>query len=279
MRVLVTGAAGSIGTVVCSGLVDRGYDVIGLDLMVEPEGFTGTWFTADCTDPDAVEAVFSTTTGSGGLDAVVHLASIPTEASLPAILRSHVVSTGALLDAMVAHGVNRIVYASSNHAVGRTPRRELLGVDVRARPDTFYGVGKVAAEALLSLYVDRYGIDAVATRIGSFLPQPESRRGLSTWLSHDDAVRMVDACLTAPDPGFAVIYGISANTRAWWDLEPGRALGYHPQDDAERFAPVIEQTPPTPEDDVEAQHVGGPFVTDAYHRPALDAGSGSSADG
>ncbi len=87
----------------------------------------------------------------------------------------------------------------------------------------------MAAEALLSLYADRYGLDAVCTRIGSFLPQPETRRGLSTWLSHDDAVRMFDACLTAPDPGFAVLYGVSANTRGWWDLEPGRALGYHPR--------------------------------------------------
>ena len=47
---------------------------------------------------------------------------------------------------------------------------------------------------------------------------------------------MVDAALTAPAPGFHVLYGISANTRAWWDLEPGRALGYEPQDDAEEFA-------------------------------------------
>jgi uronate dehydrogenase len=270
MRVLVAGAAGSIGTVVCNGLVDRGYDVVGLDRMVEPEGFTGSWFTADCADPDAVDAVFANCLGSGGLDAVVHLASIPDESSLPDILRSHVVTTGALLDAMVAHGVHRIVYASSNHAVGWTERTELLGTGVRPRPDTFYGVGKVAAEALLSLYVDRYGIDAVAARIGTFAAQPESRRTLSTWLSHDDAVRMVDACLIAPDPGFAVIYGISANTRAWWDLEPGRALGYQPQDDAEQFATAVEQVPISEDDETEARHVGGLFVTEGLFRPALE---------
>jgi uronate dehydrogenase len=270
MRVLVTGAAGSIGSVLCSGLVDRGYDVVGLDRMAEPEGFTGGWFTADCADPDAVDAVFRSVRGSGALDAVVHLASIPDEASLPQILESHVVTTGALLDAMLTHGVNRIVYASSNHAVGRTPRTELLGTGVRPRPDTFYGVGKVAAEALLSLYADRYGIDAVATRIGTFAAQPESRRTLFKWLSHDDAVRMVDASLTAPDPGFAVIYGISANTRGWWDLAPGRALGYHPQDDAEQFAGTVEQVPADDDDEVEAGHVGGRFVTEAFFRPALE---------
>jgi uronate dehydrogenase len=271
MRVLVTGAAGSIGAVVCSGLVDRGHDVAGLDLVPEREGFTGQWFTADCADPDAVEAVFAALSSSGSLDAVVHLAGRPSESSLTDELTSHVVTTAALLDAMVTHGVTRIVYASSNHAVGRTPRSDLLPVETRPRPDTFYGVAKVAAEALLSLYADRHGIDAVATRIGSFLPQPESPRALSTWLSHDDAVRMFQACLTAPDPGFAVLYGVSDNTRGWWDLGPGRALGYHPEDDAERFAEQVLAASDDPDRDAaEAAHVGGPLATDSFDRPALD---------
>jgi uronate dehydrogenase len=271
LRVLVTGAAGSIGTVVCAGLVDRGHTVVGLDTAAEPEGFTGPWFTVDCADADAVAAVFDTLASSGGIDAVVHLASIPHEASLPAILASHVHTTAALLDAMVAHQVTRIVFASSNHAIGRTPRAELVPADAPPRPDTFYGVGKVSAEALLRLYVDRYGIDAVATRIGSFLPQPESRRHLSTWLSHDDAVRMVEAALTAPDPGFALIFGISSNTRAWWDLAPGRALGYHPEDDAEAHAARIEEIPESDTDRVEGSCVGGPFATEQFYRPALGA--------
>src|SRR5918997_2796255 len=232
MRVLVTGAAGSIGRVLTLGLIDRGHHVVGLDLDPLPDGTTIAWHTADCSDPDAVADVFA----AESLDGVVHLAGNPGEASLPDSLESHVVTTAALLDAMVEHGVRRMVYASSNHAVGQTPRVELLTDDVRPRPDTFYGVAKVAAEALLSLYVDRYGIDAVACRIGSFLPEPTTTRALSTWLSHDDCVRMMEAALTAPAPGFAVIYGISANTRAWWDLEPGRELGYEPQDDAEAFA-------------------------------------------
>ena len=265
MKVLVTGAAGSIGSVVCHGLLDRGHQIVGLDLTPEPDGFAGSWFTADSADPDAVDAVFSAVEP---LDAVIHLAGRPTEGSLPEELESHVVTTAALLDAMVAHSVTRIVYASSNHAVGRTPRSDRLTVDVRPRPDTFYGVAKVAAESLLSLYADRHGIDAVATRIGSFLPQPESVRALSTWLSHDDAVRMFEACLTTPDPGFAVLYGVSANTRGWWDLGPGRALGYEPQDDAENFAATVHADPDR--DQEEAEHVGGPYATASFERPALD---------
>jgi uronate dehydrogenase len=269
VRVLVTGAAGSIGAVLCAGLLDRGHTVVGVDLTPEPDGFPGDWATADCADPDAVEAVFVAAARAGALEAVVHLAGIPTEASLPDELTSHVLTTGALLDAMVRHGVTRIVFASSNHAVGRTPRgQDVLGTDVRPRPDTFYGVAKVAAEALLSLYVDRYGLDAVCARIGSFLPAPETVRSLATWLSHDDAVRMFEAALTTPDPGFAVLYGISANTRAWWDLEAGRALGYHPQDDAEWYVDQVARD--ARRDELEGTHVGGSYVLEELHRPALD---------
>lgn len=263
MRVLVTGAAGSIGRVLAVGLSDRGHDVVGLDLIPAPEGDDRPWHVVDCADADAVRAVFA----DEHLDAVVHLAGNPGEASLPDSLTSHVVTTAALLDAAVAHDVRRIVYASSNHAVGRTPRTEHLSVETRPRPDTFYGVGKVAAEALLSLYADRYGLNVLACRIGSFRHEPGSVRELSTWLSHDDCVRMFDACLTAPAPGFAVIYGISANTRAWWDLEPGRALGYRPLDDAEEFA---DRLAPDPDDAAQGSHVGGAFTAETYYRPALD---------
>jgi uronate dehydrogenase len=249
------------------GLADRGHDVVGLDLVPPPEGDDRPWHLVDCTDPDAVRAVFA----EEHLDAVVHLAGDPGETSLTDALTSHAVTTAALLDAAVAHDVRRIVYASSNHAVGHTPRTDRLGVDTRPRPDTFYGVGKVAAEALLSLYADRYGIDAVACRIGSCLQEPTSARHLSTWLSHDDCIRMVEACLTAPAPGFAVIYGISANTRAWWDLEPGRALGYQPLDDAEEFA---DRIPVAASDAVEAAHVGGPFTDEEHYRSALDRPGG-----
>jgi uronate dehydrogenase len=273
VRVLLTGAAGSIGRVLATGLADRGHTVIGFDVLPVPDGFDGGlgtagWHTGDCADIDAVMDVFA---AAVPLDAVVHLAGIPTESSLPDALTSHVVTTGALLDAMVAHDVGRIVYASSNHAVGRTPRPadpdEVVGVDVPPRPDTSYGVAKVAAEALLRLHVDRHGLDAVACRIGSFTARPENVRALSSWLSPDDCVRMVDAALTTPAPGFAVLYGISANTRAWWDLAPGRALGYEPQDDAEEFA---AQVPHSEHDSADAAYVGGPYAGPRFARPALD---------
>ena len=263
MRVLVAGAAGSLGRVITVGLAELGHEVVGLDLVPGPEGSPFAWHEADCADADAVAAVFA----EERIDAVVHLAGAPEELSLPDELTSHVVTTAALLDAMVAHDVTRIVHASSNHAVGRTPRADGELTELALpRPDTYYGVAKVAAEALMRLFVDRHGIDAVSCRIGSFLEEPTTVRNLSTWLSHDDGLRMVEAALTTPAPGYAVLYGISANTRAWWDLEPGRRLGYEPQDDAEGWADRIEARS---EDEAEAEFVGGPFATAQFHRPAL----------
>ena len=128
MRVLVTGAAGTIGRVLSPGLADRGHEVVGLDLVPEPEGFDGAWHTGDCADADAVFAAFDAASRS---TRSCTSPGIPDETSLPDALTSHVVTTAALLDAMVAHDVARIVYASSNHAVGRTPRARL---GVRSTP-------------------------------------------------------------------------------------------------------------------------------------------------
>ncbi|WP_028653283.1 NAD-dependent epimerase/dehydratase family protein [Nocardioides halotolerans] len=271
MRVLLTGAAGSIGQVLSVGLADRGHEVVGLDLVPQPDGLDDGWHTADCADPDAVADVFEAEFAESSLDAVVHMAGHPGEQSLPDSLTSHVVTTAALLDAMVEHGVRRLVYGGSNHAVGYTPRAGLadglLPVETRLRPDTFYGVAKAGAEALMSLYADRHGLDVVSCRIGSFRAEPATVRHLATWLSHDDCVRMVDAALTTPAPGFAAIYGISRNTRRWWDLAPGHALGYDPVDDAEGWADRVE---PRPDDADENAVVGGEYALPSHERPAFD---------
>jgi uronate dehydrogenase len=260
MKVLVTGAGGRIGRALGRGLPALGHELRGLDRVEAPvDGYDLGWITGDCLEPDTADRAVD------GVDAVVHLAGNPNEDSLPASLESHVHTTGRLLEAMVQHGVSRIAYASSNHAVGRTPRSDLLTTDVRPRPDTFYGVAKASAEALLSLYVDRHGLAATAMRIGSFRERPTSTRELSTWLSPDDAARMVDAAVRS-SPGFHVLYGISANTRGWWDLGPGRALGYEPRDDAETYADTVT---PGPDDEAEAAYVGGPLVTRLTPRSAF----------
>lgn len=259
--VLVTGAAGRIARAVCPGLAEAGLTVRGTDVAELPAGVPGT--TADLADPAAGAVLEELLDGA---DAVLHLGAIPAEDSWPRILAANIDATQRVIDAARAAGVARVVLASSNHATGFT-RRPTDGIALPAtappRPDTFYGVSKVTMEALGALYVERHGMDVVALRIGSFLDRPTAPRHLATWLSPGDAVRLAHAALTAPRPGFATVWGISANTRRWWSLDEGTALGYHPADDAEDFAAEVLAGQPEPDwygDEVLAL-VGGDFAT------------------
>ena len=248
MRVAITGAAGRIGRVVRSGLAERGHDVVALDAATSDGGHK-----VDVGDTVALSPLLA------GCDAVVHLASEAGETSFETALDTHLRVTHSVLEAMRSARVPRLVYASSNHAVGFTPRADQVSVHTRPRPDTFYGVGKAACEALCSLYVDRYRLQVACLRIGSFEEIPQTRRHLSTWLSPADAVRLVEARLTAAGLTYAVVYGISANTAGWWDLQPGKELGYHPEDDADVYAEQILAIPETDDDRFDALHVGGDF--------------------
>jgi uronate dehydrogenase len=221
------------------------------------------WVTASVTDLGAMTAACA------GVDAVIHLAAIADEAPWERIAAVNIEGTYVAFEAARRAGVPRVIYASSNHAVGFTPRSAFPVPDYAfPAPDTYYGVAKVTGEALAALYHHRYRMDAICLRILTCAEKPPSTRALSTWLSPDDAGRLFDACLTVANPGFRVAYGVSANTRGGWvSLAEARALGYEPHDDAEDFAAEIiaEHGEPDPADPVLA-YLGG-----EYTRPAYDA--------
>ncbi|MCO4694887.1 NAD(P)-dependent oxidoreductase [Streptomyces sp. RO-S4] len=257
--VLLTGAAGGLGTLMRGLLPDYGYELRLFDLLPvdgEPDAVV-----ADLADRDAVrEAV-------RGVDAIVHLAGISLEASFDKILKANIEGTYNLYEAAREEGVRRIVFASSNHAVGYTPRPRgddpLIPVDTPRRPDTFYGLSKCFGEDLAQLYWDKHGVETVSVRIGSCFPEPTSVRMLSVWMSPADGARLFHAALTAEGVGHTVVHGSSANTRLWWDLGSARALGYEPRDDSEPYAEklIAEQGELDPADPAHAC-LGGHFVTD-----------------
>ncbi|ANH90937.1 MULTISPECIES: NAD(P)-dependent oxidoreductase [unclassified Streptomyces] len=257
--VLLTGAAGGLGTLMRDLLPRYGYTLRLFD-MRPVEGAPDA-VTADLADRAALrEAV-------RGVDAIIHLAGISLEAPFEKILRANIEGTYHLYEAAREEGVGRIVFASSNHAVGHTPvPREgdpLIPVDTPRRPDTFYGLSKSFGEDLAQLYWDRHGLETVSVRIGSCFPEPTSVRMLSIWLSPADGARLFHAALTAEHVGHTVVYGSSANTRLWWDLSGARALGYAPRDDSEPYAAklVAEQGGLDPDEPAHAR-LGGHFVTD-----------------
>ncbi|MGW7273500.1 NAD-dependent epimerase/dehydratase family protein [Streptomyces sp. NPDC054864] len=257
--VLLTGAAGGLGTLMRGLLPAYGYELRLLDVRPiegEPDALT-----ADLADKKALrEAV-------RGVDAVIHLAGISLESSFDKILRANIEGTYNLYEAAREEGVSRIVFASSNHAVGFTPRPvgdddPLIAVDTPRRPDTFYGLSKSFGEDLAQFYWDKHGVETVSVRIGSCFLEPTSVRMLSVWMSPGDGARLFHAALTASPVGHTVVYGSSANTRLWWDLSSARALGYSPQDDSEQYAEklVAEQGELDPANPDHA-NLGGHFCT------------------
>ncbi|MFJ3583721.1 NAD-dependent epimerase/dehydratase family protein [Streptomyces sp. NPDC090127] len=262
--VLLTGAAGGVGTLMRALLPAYGYELRLLDLA--PVEGAPDAIVADLADREALrEAV-------RGVDAIVHLAGISLEAEFDAIVAANITGLHHLYEAARAEGVGRIVFASSNHAVGFTPRpREgdpVIPVDAPHRPDTFYGLSKCFGEDLAQFYWDKHGLETVSVRIGSCFPEPTSVRMLSMWLSPADGARLLHAALTAEGVGHTVVYGSSANTRLWWDLSTARALGYEPQDDSERFAARIIAEQGMPKDDDPAHtHLGGHFCTEPPRWP------------
>jgi hypothetical protein len=256
--ILVTGAAGRIGSMLRTRLARPGRVLRLLDIapLASPAGADEEEVTASVTDLAALTAACA------GVDTVIHLGGIPTEDAWAPILDVNINGTYTVFEAARRAGARRVICASSNHAVGFTPREAFpVADDARPEPDTYYGVSKAAAEALAALYAHRYGLETICVRILSCFEQPQNVRMLSTWLSPDDAGRLFEACLTAPAPGFRVVYGVSANTRGGWvSLDGARALGYQPQDDAEAYAAgLLAAGEPDPADPL-FRYLGGEFT-------------------
>lgn len=254
-RVLVTGAAGTIGSAVRKYLGDR-YELHAL--THHPSDFPST--VADITDLAAIQPAFM------GMDAVVHLAaSAAVETPWEEILPNNLVGTYNVYEAAHRAGVERVVFASSNHTIGiyeLANKPELYALDdprvwdhtAEVRPDSLYGVSKVYGEALGRYYVDRFGLRVFCLRIGTVTgdddPRAPSvtarspalldldvedrlRRMRCTWLSQRDCAQLIQRCLEVVDISWAVVYGISNNPRQFWDIARARdLLGYEPQDGA-----------------------------------------------
>jgi len=250
-KVLITGAAGEIGSVLHQGLKGR-YPLLRLaDLRPVTPGPGEEAVVCDFTDPAAAAKACA------GIDCIVHLAGVPREDEWDKILPNNITATYNVFEAARQAGVKRVVFASSNHTIGYYRVEGRVGRDVPVRPDSRYGVSKVFGEAVGRLYADKHGMSVACLRIGSFRAEPADKRQLTTWLSHGDMVELARSAIEAPEYHFVVVYGISANTRARWDSPDAAKIGYAPRDNAEDYAAAIagKLAPPGPEADFH----GGPF--------------------
>jgi uronate dehydrogenase len=252
-NILITGAAGQIGRALRVGL-RRSYplirlaDIAPMDAALAGEEVT----TTDIRDIAAVEKA------AAGIDCIVHLAGASVESEWQKVLPLNIEGCYNVFEAARRQRVKRVVFASSNHAVGFHRRERFIDTRVVPRPDTRYGVSKVFGEAVGRLYADKYGLSVACLRIGTFRnpDRPAEARQLLTWISHRDMVQLVRRCIDCPDYHFVTVYGVSNNLRSRWDNTDAKFLGYRPEDDSEIYAAEILAKGER-EDPIAAQFHGG----------------------
>ena len=229
-RLLITGAAGGLGKMLRQSLVGH-YPILRLSSRsgLEPAAAHEEIMYGDLADAAAMERLLE------GVDAVVHMGGQSVEADWETVHRSNILGAYYLWEAARKAGTQRIIFASSNHAIGFHRRSTRLDETSPARPDSLYGLSKAFGEDLGRYYADKYGISCLCIRIGSSFPEPTDRRSLSTWMSYRDMTQLILVGLEA-DYHYEIVYGVSNNTRNWWDNRNAYRLGFKPQDNAEQWA-------------------------------------------
>ncbi|MBX9945712.1 MAG: NAD(P)-dependent oxidoreductase [Reyranella sp.] len=267
-RIVFTGASGGIGTMT-RPLLARLYPGLVLSDRVPPPNLQPgeTFVAADLTKPEEVAAAVK------GAHSVIHLGGHSVEGTWDQILQANIVGCYNLFEAARQAGVKRVIFASSNHAVGFYPRKRRIGTDVTVRPDSRYGVSKVFGEALGALYADKHGMAVTCLRIGNVGPRPLDVRRLSIWVSPEDLVRLFQIGLEHPDIRYEILYGVSDNEASWWDNSRARQLGYRPTGKAEdhRAHATAEQARIGP-DPVGDLFQGGTFCSAEFTNDVKRAG-------
>jgi uronate dehydrogenase len=260
-KIALTGAAGQLGSVVRNALIARGIPLrsaVGLtpaDALMEGEELVQ----GDLREAAVVDRLLE------GVDVLIHFAGTSVERPLPEIIDNNLRALVEVYEGARRQRVRRIVFASSNHAIGMYPVTEHLSLDCALRPDGFYGLSKAWGEALARMYWDKHGIESICVRIGSCLERPTEPRHLSTWFAHSDLLHFLDRCIEADEVGFITVWGVSANTRSWWDNRGAERLGYQPKQNAEAYADEI-LAKPNPLDALGQRYQGGSFVGLDYSR-------------
>lgn len=252
--VLITGAAGDVGTHLRRELAGRYRlrlsDVKPVADLASLEEFVP----AELARLDEVMPL------TRGVDAIVHLGGFSVEGPWDVILPSNIAGTYNVFESARMNGTKRILFATSNHAVGFYRRDQTIDHTAIPKPDSRYGVSKAFGEALGSLYADKYGLEVFCIRIGNVAPRPVDKRRLAIWLSPRDLAQLVGIGIDHPGIRYEIVYGISGNKRAWFDNSNALRLGYRPQDDSEGWAEEVLANEKPGADPMTERYQGGTFV-------------------
>lgn len=260
-RLLITGGAGGLGKMARARLghmakILRISDIAELDAAGPNEEVVR----CDLSDKASVDALVE------GCDGIVHFGGKSVEGPWSVVRQSNIEGVYNLYEAARAHGHPRILFASSNHAIGFYKQTETIDAHVPTRPDSLYGVSKVFGEAIASMYYDKFGQETAIVRIGSSFPEPINHRMLKTWLSYADFVRLIERVFDVPKLGCPIIYGVSDNSETWWDNHAVDFLEWSPKDSSEVFRAKIDENVPKPASDApDVIYQGGMFCADDIH--------------
>ncbi|TMV66668.1 NAD(P)-dependent oxidoreductase [Thioclava sp. BHET1] len=261
-RLLITGAAGGVGRTMRDLLAPLAETLRLSDIAPIADARPNEEVvTCDLGDAQAVMDLVA------DCDAIIHLGGVSVERPFDQILNGNIVGLYNLYEAARAHGMPRILFASSNHTVGFHPQDKRLKASDPMKPDTLYGVSKCFGEALASMYHSKFGQETLILRIGSCFPKPANRRMLSTWLSAEDLARLIRRMVEVPRLGCPIVWGASDNPAGWWDNSEAGWLGWQPQDSSEQFRAEVEANEPLPgKDDPAAVWQGGAFCVEPIHK-------------
>ena len=215
-RVLITGASGNIGKILTARLNET-YDFILTDLESGQSPEALEIHGADLRDLDQMVPLMK------GVDTVVHLAGDASpQATWEGVYEANILGTRNVLEAARIAGVRRVIYASSNHAMGMYDRDGSWPVynHQLPRPDSLYGVSKVFGETIGRYYFDEYGLQFIALRIGWAIDAVDEESGdvlRAMWLSPNDTTQVIERAIEADVP-FGIYYAVSDNPNRRWDL-------------------------------------------------------------
>ena len=234
-RILVTGAAGSIGTTLCSAWgKNRNYILTRCDIRQRDDKKEPIEF-ADIRDYARMKELCL------NQDILVHLAYVPQNfLGKEHCETSDIGANITLFEAARESGIQRIIFASTNHVTGVNERSfpAQLSTGDQFRPDSWYGAMKGMAEIAGRYLVDHSDMTFFSFRIGSFdgKNQAETMRTCSTLLTPRDCIQLFSRAIDYNGPErYLVTYGTSGNYSShhmgYLDITGAiNVLGYCPED-------------------------------------------------
>ena len=236
MRVVITGAAGRIGALMVEELGED-HDLLLIDRVAVPQRKSVIADLATTHIGVLGRAWWRFRSRSWmhlfeGADVVLHLAAdMRNAAPWKAVLRDNIEATWNVIQAAARYRVPRMVFASSNWAVRGLeqalapacyqPCGPKIGAADSPQPLSAYGISKALGEQAGRMFVDQGQLRSfVAVRIGAYAPEPyrSDDRLRALWIGSSDIRTLLQRCVESTAEGFHVVYGVSAQPTAPYDL-------------------------------------------------------------